>query len=165
MSPHQTIAIAVRLFTIWLAIYWIRLIPGFYFEGLSQGDSSALAIAITASLFAVACLLVLWFFPRTIARGLLPSSSAEPVPTASPDMWFSVGSSLLGLFVMTSAVPALIRNLAVLFLTRSGELMDTSNLKFALFYYSIEFVIGIWLILGARGVKNFVAWARNAGYE
>ena len=164
MSPHQTVTVAVRLFAIWLAIYWIRFVPGFYFEGLRHDDSSAVAIALAASVFAIVCLLVLWFFPRTIARGLLPPSSAEPAPPASPDMWFSVGSSLLGLFVMTTAIPALLRNFAVLFLTRSGE-MDASNLKYGLFYYSIEFVVGVWLILGAKGVKNLVVWARNAGHE
>jgi hypothetical protein len=79
-------------------------------------------------------------------------------------MWFSVGSTLLGLFVMTTALPALLRNLAVLFLTRSGDI-DTGNLKYALFYYFAEFVIGLWLILGAKGVKNLVVWARNAGHE
>ena len=164
MSPHQTLAVAVRLFAIWLAIYWVRFVPGFYFEGLRQDDSSALAIALVTSVFAILCLLVLWFFPRMIARGLLPSPTAEPAPTASPDVWFSVGSTLLGLFVMTTAVPALLRNLAVLFLTRSGE-MDTSNLKYALFYYSVEFVIGLWLILGAKGIKNLIVWARNAGHD
>ncbi len=65
---------------------------------------------------------------------------------------------------MTTAIPALLRNLAVLFLTRSGE-MDLSSLKYALFYYAVEFVVGVWLILGAKGVKNFVLWARNAGQE
>ena len=56
------------------------------------------------------------------------------------------------------------RNLSVLFLTRSTE-MDVSGLKYSLFYYFVEFVIGVWLILGAKGVKNFIVWARNAGHD
>lgn len=163
MSPHQTLTVAIRLFAIWLAIYWASFIPWFYSEGYRGDDSAALAMALVSSVLAILCLVVLWFFPRMIARGLLPLSNAEPAPAASPDTWFSVGSGLLGLFVLTNAVPALVRNLAVMFLTRSGDI-DTSNLKYGLLYYFTELILAVWLILGAKGIKNLIAWARNAGH-
>jgi len=166
MSPHQTLSVAVRLFAIWLAIYWARFIPWFYSEGYHGDDSSALATAVASTVLAIVCLIVLWFFPRTIARGLLPvsnASNAEPAPAASPDTWFSVGSGLLGLFVVTNAIPALVRNLAVMFLTRSGDI-DKTNLKYGLLYYFTELILAVWLILGAKGVKNLITWARNAGH-
>ncbi len=163
MSPHQTVALALRLFAIWLAIYVAREMLAFYVAGNRQGDEYSPLIVAVISVLAIIFLLVLWFFPRTIAQGLLPSSSDAPPPPASPETWFTVGCGLLGLWVMASAVPHLLRNLIVLYLYRSYE-MDKSSLRDGLVYYIVELVIGVSLIVGASGIRKFIWWARNAGH-
>lgn len=164
MSPHQTIALAVRLFAIWFAIHVTRGMLEFYVAGNRNGDPNALPIALTISLLAVLFILFLWFFPLLIARGLLPSAAAEPAPPASPDVWFAVGCGLIGLWVLAWAVPALTRNLLVLYLVQSSE-VDISSLRSALLYYLAQVVIGVWLFLGASGVRKVFWWARNAGHH
>ena len=162
MTPHQSLAVAVRLFAIWLAIYVARDMLGLYVLGRKQGDPHSLAIAVAVSALAVLFLIVLWFFPRTITRGLLPVPSDAPPQRSSPEIWFAAGSSLIGLWVMTSAVPALIRNLTVMYLSRSDS-VDLSGLRSALLYYFVEFAVGVWLIVGAPGIRRFIWWARSAG--
>jgi hypothetical protein len=147
---------------VWLAVYVAREMLTFYLEGSRRGGSYALPIALAISIFAVLFVVALWFFPRTIARGLLSSSSADATPAASADMWLAMGCALIGLWLLSSALPALIRNLVFLYLSRSGE-VDTTNLRYGLFYYFVELLMAVWLILGANGFRRIFWWARNAG--
>jgi hypothetical protein len=162
VTPHQTLAVAVRLFAIWFAIYVARELLGFYAAGREHTDPHSLKIAVTVSIVAILFLVVLWFFPRSIARGLLSLSSETPAQPSAPDIWIAIGSSLIGLWLVASAVPALIRNPLLMYLFRS-ESMDMSGLRSGLLYYLVQFLVGIGLIFGANGIRKFIVWARNAG--
>src|SRR6266852_3182699 len=164
MTPHQTLAVAVRLFAIVFAIYIVRELLAFYVSAHERGGPYALAIAATVSVLAVLFLVVLWFFPRTIARGLLPLSSDTPAQPSPPDIWFATGSGLIGLCLMAFAVPALARNSLVIYLFRS-ESVDMSGLRSGLLYYSIQFVVGVGLLFGANGLRKVFLWVRNAGSD
>jgi hypothetical protein len=161
MAPHDTIAVAVRLFAVWLALHVVRELF-FYFEFNRPQESSAPFIALAVIIITALLVLVLWFFPRSIARGLLASSRTQAGPAASADTWLAMGCALIGLWLLGSALPALIRNSALLLMYRSPA-VDTSNLRYGLFYYLGELVIAVWLILGASGFRRIFWWARNAG--
>jgi hypothetical protein len=164
MTPHQTLAVAVRLFAIWLAIYAARELLGFYIGGRERDDRYAVAIIATVTVVSVVFVVLLWFFPRTVARGLLPLSSDTPVKPSPPEMWIAVGSSLIGLWLVASAVPALLRNSLVMYLFRS-ESVDASGLVSGLVYYVIQFMVGLGLIVGASGIRKVFLWARYAGWD
>src|ERR1700728_825743 len=102
MTPHETIAVAVRLFAIWLLIWLIPSVLGFYAQFLKHDDPSKLLIAVVVTIVAAGLLLVLWFFPQTIARGLLRTSISESTPGTSADMWLAMGCALIGLWVLGS---------------------------------------------------------------
>ena len=160
MSPHQTVAVAVRVFAVWFAIYVMREASAFYFQGRVQRDPYALLIVLGILMLAVPFIALLWFFPRSIAQGLLPGAGAEPQPQASADTWLAMGCGLIGLWLLTSALPALIRNLSILYLYRSAD-TDTTNLRIGLLYYSAELVVAAWLICGANGFRRIFWWARQ----
>ena len=162
MTPHQTLAVAVRLFAILLALYAGRELLGFYIAGRERDDTYVLPIVAVASILAIVLVAVLWFFPKSIARGLLPLSSDTPAKASAPDVWLAFGSSLIGLWLVASAVTPLIRNLLVMYIFRS-ESMDKSGLTSGLLYYALQFVVGAALIFGANGIRNFISWARTAG--
>jgi hypothetical protein len=162
MTPHQTLAVVVRLFAMWFAIYVARELLGVYISGRERPDPYLLPIVVAVSILAVLFVAVLWLFPKTIARGLLPLSSDVPAPPSSPEIWIAVGSSLIGLWLVASAVPALMRNSLVMYMFRS-EAMDMSGLRSGLLYYFIQFVVGAGLIFGASAIKRFIVWARHAG--
>jgi hypothetical protein len=160
MSPHQTIAVAVRLFSVWLATYTVRDIVTFYLADTSRNYPSALPISIAVFLFTAVLVLLLWFFPQTVARKLLASPDREPAAPTPPEMWLAVGCTLIGLWVLTSAVPALIRRLLILHFADAGY-QDTTSVW--LLYYSAEIAIALWLIFGTKGIKKLFLWAQTAG--
>ena len=162
MSPHQAVAVAVRLFAVWLVIYLIPGVVGFYAQYEKQNDPHRLVIAVAVSLVAAALVLALWFFPLTIARRLLTSSSAAPAPPASPDMWLAMGCALIGLWLFGTNLPALIYNALILHFT-ADTYEDTSQVRQRLYYDLGELVIAAWLMFGARGFRRLFWWARYAG--
>lgn len=162
MSPHQVIAVAVRLFAVWLVIYVVRELPVFYAEGSRQEDPYVLTVTIATALLTGLSFLVLWFFPRTIAQGLLRTTNTEPVTAASQDQWLAMGCGLIGLWMLSSALPGLLRDLLIEYLLRSTE-TGVSSVRSWLVYNLAECLIAIWLILGARGFRRLFWWARNTG--
>ena len=163
MTPHQTLAVAVRLFAIVVALYAVRDLLGFYVAGRQRGDDWAVPLVAASFVLCAALMLVLWFFPKSIARGLLPLPADAPAQPSPPDAWLAVGSALIGLWLAASAVPALLRNLALLVVFRAETAMDRSGLFDGLAFYAAQFAVGMALIFGAKGIKNFISWARTAG--
>jgi len=154
MSPHQTIAVGVRLFAVWLVVYTARAAMSFYAEGNWQ---FALAIVILAAILVG----VLWYFPKTIAHKILSSPTSE-APTASSDTYLSVGSALIGLWLLSETLPYLVRNVYMLFV--AGKMHDdTESITTFVIYDLARSAIAVWLILGARGFKRIYWWAQNAG--
>jgi hypothetical protein len=163
MTPHQILAVAVRLFAILLALYVGRELLGYYVAGRDSDDAHAAILVAVVSVVAIVVCAVLWFFPRSIARGLLPLSIDTPAERSAPDTWLAVGSSLIGLWLAASAVPALMRNALLLYFFRAENALDRSGLMSGLLYFILQFAVGAALILGANGIRNFIVWARVAG--
>jgi hypothetical protein len=161
MSPHQIIAVAVRLFAVWLAIYISRDVLWFFFEGSKQQDAYPFWISLFVAVASIVIVIVLWLFPRTIARHLLSSESAETA-TASPDLWLALGCALIGIWLLSSAIPGLVRNSFVLVLYRSAD-VDTSTLRTSFAFYIPQVLIAFWLIFGAKGLRKLFWWARSVG--
>jgi hypothetical protein len=162
MTPHQTLAVAIRLFAVWLAVVALRELVGGYIAGRERNDAYALTLVLIIGCVSVVFVVILWFFPKTIARGLLPSGGDVPAKPAMPEVWFGIGTSLIGLWLVASAIPGVFRNLWVMYIFRS-ESGDTSGLISGLIYLFAQIVVGIVLIVGADGIRRFVWWARHAG--
>src|SRR5262249_47300628 len=83
-----------RLLAAWLFAHLPGEINQFYWFIASGVDASSVSLLVfTACALAVEILLVLalWFFPLTIARKLLRTSSSEPPSPSSPDIWLAMG--------------------------------------------------------------------------
>ena len=106
MSPHQAVAVAVRIFAAWLGITVLRDLASFAF--LRQSDIPGYGFAVIVVALAALLVAALWFFPGTIAGKLLSPDNARPEAAASPDLWLAIGCALLGLWMLTSALPTLI---------------------------------------------------------
>jgi hypothetical protein len=164
MTPHQTIAVAVRLFAIWLLVSLITGLVTFASQFRWQDyPNKGLTMALIAAVTAVV-VLALWFFPRTVARRLLSTSAtassgaAEPVPA---DTWLAMGCALVGLWVLASSLPAAIRDLVIL--KSSDTITDTSEVRKWLLYDLGRVAIAAWLMFGAVGFRRLFWWARYAG--
>jgi len=80
-------------------------------------------------------------------------------------MWFTLGTALIGLWFVASAITPILRNLSVLYVFRP-ELTnpeDLRSLRVGLLYYVAELVLGLCLLFGATGVRKLIWRIRNAG--
>jgi hypothetical protein len=161
MSPHQVVAVAARLFAVWLVIHLPGQVYGFFAQDAKLADSTLRVVAVCVALVEVLVILVLWLFPHMIARRLLGSPSVETVTPSPADTWLRMGCALLGLWLLATSLPALLLDTYALSLLQYGD--DTSSLWHSVLYYIAEVAIGVWLILGAAGFRQVVWWARNAG--
>jgi hypothetical protein len=161
MSPHQTIAVAVRLFAIWLFLYFVRDTLSFFYDPQAHSRPGAVALAISVILLSGLVASALWFFPLTVARKLLAAPASESAPPANPDDWLAAGCALLGLWVLSLAVPTFIRDALMWYLYR--ENYGGPPMWPLLFRYVVEIGIAIWLVCGAKGVRAIFRWARTAG--
>ncbi len=165
MTPHQAFALGVRLFVIWYALIIVREIVASFVSGPPQSDSTWLFFVIGGSVVSLVLLLFLWLFPIRIARGLLPQSSEVPMQSSSYEMWFTVGTALIGLWFVASAIAPILRNISVMSIFRS-ELTnqeDLRSLRAGILYYTVELVLGLCLLFGATGIRKLVWRIRNVG--
>jgi hypothetical protein len=119
--------------------------------------------AVTLVVLAALLVGALWLFPGTIARKLLSPDNAKPETSASPDLWLAMGCALLGLWLLTSALPTLIFDAYALVHLDPGG--DRGNIPQSVVYYVVEVAIALWLVFGAKGFRRLFWWARNAGYK
>jgi hypothetical protein len=167
MSPQQIVAVGARL----LAAWWVAHLPGavnqFYWfikSGVDSSSASLLAFTSCALVLEILLILALWFFPLTIARKLLRASSVEAPTPSAPDIWLGMGCALIGLWLLTTSVPALVLNAYVLVgADNYAESSLRHDVIHNVFYNSAEVAIALWLILGARGFRELFWWAQNAG--
>jgi hypothetical protein len=166
MTNAQVVALGVRLFSIWLALYLVRHVPAMWSLNTQQfPDSGAAAAVVIVSFILIAVAVSLWFFPLTVARKLIPKATLDQ-PTPLPiDQLQSAGFCLLGLWVLTEAVP---RSVYITFIvyhsTRPNAMVALEPHNYAAIAQTvIELAVGLWLLFGARGLLRVIRWARTAG--
>jgi len=165
MSPTQIIAVCVRLFAIWLFLFALSSLTGSYIEATKHNSIQSLSpIAWAFGGIAGICGL-LWLFPLFVSRNILPDTSSSPVQKATLDTWFSLGCSLIGIWVLAKAIPALASYLMINYLGQKiypGTFAVNQNWPLLVTFNSLHVAFGIWLFLGAKGLKKVLDWARHA---
>ena len=168
MSPLQVSALGMRLFAIWLAIYWARSLPTLFTElrAWAPEGVTTTVVPVVFTVVLVGFALLLWFFPRTIARTLLPEENtlAPPAP-AAPSAWFAVGSALIALWVFASVLPGIFQQGYIFIDAKRNNIVLPEYWESWLIYYVVQFAVGVWLLLGAAGARRFLLWARNARFD
>jgi hypothetical protein len=160
VSPYQFAAVGIRLFAIWLAIYVGRIAPSFYAEVEQYDSRVAVAGAAIVAVGTVATIVILWFFPRSIAKTLVPDSRSVANDPGSPDIWFAIGCGLIGIWLIANAIPGFVRTAYEWFYAQRTH-MEIDNQGVAVIYYVAYFVVGLWLLLGAAGARKLFWWARR----
>ncbi len=165
MSPHQILAVTVRLAAIWLFLYAISTMTGSYVEAHKySAPDSLLPILIGFGAIVLICGL-LWYFPLSVAKKILPSSATDGSEPAVFDSWFSVGCSLIGLWVLAKAIPALISYTLGNYLGQKlwpDSFVVNPDWVLLVSFNVFQLFVGLWLFLGGKGLKKIVHWARNA---
>jgi len=160
MSPHQIIAVVMRLIAVWMVIHLPGQVYGFVDSDAKLNDSNLRWLAFGVALVEIALIIGLWAFPDTLAKKLLRSPVSETPTPSFADTWLQMGCALIGLWLLATSMPALV--LDTFLLSTANSVDDTASLRHSVFYYLAEVVIGVWLVLGATGFRQLFWWAKNA---
>ena len=161
MSPHQIIAVAVRLFAIWLVAIVLMNVPYYFLNNSLENETDSVFLFVTGGAVLVLIAAVLWRFPLTVSQKLLSSPEAEPARPGEPDLWLAMGCALLGLWMLSSTVPSFFFDLVLGGSEYGPGYREAVDIWIGL--YLPKTVIGLWLIFGAKGFRKLFWWARHAG--
>lgn len=169
MTSTQFVALGVRLFCIWFAIYLLDAMTS-YWVAVSQQphNGTVVAAVIAAQAVFAAVVVLLWLFPLTVARKLLPRAAlGQPVSLPPHEQIERAGFCLLGLWLLTRSIPSLVFETIVSHLyTRPGSTLELRPQDYASIGGNlVELAIALWLLLGARGLRGILHWARTFGSE
>lgn len=164
MSREDIVAIATRLFAIFLVVMQIRYIASVAIAPESVRDVLLLAAAVSVPFLLVAALL--WFFPLTVARKLLPVMK-EPRPLVDPGSRTALELALtaIGFWVLAMAIVDMTYWITYLFHTsRQPYPIEFGSENWANAAATVvELLLGGWLVFGSRGLAAFVTRLRYAG--
>ncbi|MDX8398882.1 MAG: hypothetical protein R8K20_01380 [Gallionellaceae bacterium] len=165
MNTHQILAVSTRLFAIWLFLYSISHLAGSYLQAQRYSAPDSLHPLFWGVGVVIFICGLLWYFPLLIAKQILPPSTTEDAPTVLFENWFSVGCSLIGLWVLVNAIPALASYFIGNYLGQKFEpdmFVGTPDWALLITFNVFQLLMGLWLLLGGKGLKKILNWARNA---
>jgi len=164
---EQIVALAIRVFAVFLLVYGLRSLSTFVPIGYINDMASEawIWIAVFAIvLFGIVWLL--WFFPLSIARKLLPRTTQKSTEVAvSAQEIETIAFTVLGLWVLSTGVPDIIYWITY-WLTIANASVDPDISLDRLGYTLatvMEIIIGVWLMFGAKGLRGLLHRMRYAG--
>ncbi len=166
MQREQLVAVAIRVFAIFIVIYTIRygasLLPIIESSDPVSASRAFFGFSVVPPLLAAA---ILWLFPLSLARGLLPKVSAfEPNGALGAGDIQVVALAVLGVWVLGSAIPDVFYWVIFIYFTnKSGIGPLTPERMGNVAATIVELGVGFGLLFGARGISGIIKLARTAG--
>jgi hypothetical protein len=169
MNKEEIVAIAVRLFAIALALYSFSNLPGMaiFYDQMKMPEATYLFAGLTLSIFIIAILL--WTFPLTVARKILPkSSSNSKIGDWSYEGILTCGFIILGIYFLYHAISD---SMYWLYIWKYSESFEGNRIKLntdqlAQIYATMaEFIFTMILIFGSKALSGFLVKLRHAGLD
>ena len=160
MSREDIVAIAVRLFAVYLLVTSLRTLASV--PAVLTGEVTAGTIVVT--LVALACTLgiivLLWRFPLTIAGKLLPvMKTPRPGVLSDGGLLFPLGIVLIGLWQLAAGLADVVYWATMLLVMRNRELpLDALRPEQwgSMVGTAAQVVVALALILGSNGLHRLL---------
>lgn len=165
MSREDIVAVAARMLALYGVFRIIALSP-LAVNMLSQPDGiSTTALFVVSHLVVLAACALLWFFPLTVARKLLPvMHEPRSEPTIDASIALSLGLVLMGLWLLANALLDLSYWLTLLMLhsQKIAVSFEWTGTEIAALVSSIvRLVLALWLLFGTAGIKRLIGKFRH----
>lgn len=159
MTPQQLVGLAVRLFSIWLAITSLQIF-GFGTGLNNQPGIEGTNMPFILAAFIVLVAALLWFFPMVVAHRLIPRTKFENVIQVPAREAVVVACIVFALWLFLARVlPSLAYYASlVAVMVHNKELMsDSEQFHFVrLAPIAIEFAVALILAFKARQISAFL---------
>ena len=167
MTREDFVAVAARLFAVWIGIKAVGSIPLAIAAREHDLGDGTWQFGIFLALLMLAIAIVLWLFPLTIGRKLLPVMKTPGTPVA----WQSAGAlelalTVLGFWLLASSLGDAFYWLTMAFLSIRAKMPLTEwadGDRASAVTTIVEIAIAFVLILGHRGLLAAFARIRGAG--
>ncbi|ODB94159.1 hypothetical protein A3194_05775 [Candidatus Thiodiazotropha endoloripes] len=167
MNKEEIVAVVVRLFAIALGIYGLNNLPGMvmYFDQDGMREAAYIYAGLSALIVIVAILL--WKFPLTVAKILLPKTGDDAkVVSWSYEEVLTCGFIIMGFYFLYYVISDSIywfymwKSSVNVFVSVRSELNID---QLARIYATVaKFVVSLVLIVGSRGLASMVLMLRYA---
>jgi hypothetical protein len=167
MSREDIVAVAVRLFAVFLAVTAVR----FAYYALTAPDlrTDGLAVALLfTAIFPLVAATFLWVFPLSLSHKLLPAMRTPTTPlTFESQPLMEVGCTILGLWLLAVAFSdALYWSTYLYASSRQGAFHTPSPDDMGAIIATLgELVIGLWVLFGYRGIVGAIRRFRTTGVQ
>jgi hypothetical protein len=173
MKSLELLAIGVRLMGIYTIIYALRsainvnrLLEQFNYQ-IHQDPTFGLAMMVGEVVLMVVAAIIMLRFPLTISRWLLPKTKeGEMVLKGEPQDIEWVLYSVLGIYILASALPDLVQNgLSWWYIGHASEYAQSYKERYIVYEVAtvVEIGIGLYLCLRAEGLMRLLKRLRHAG--
>ena len=166
MNIQQIVALALRITSMVIVIYSAKLLSILIPTIIRFSDMPlSLRIGIPFLILAapIVAAILLWKFPLTVARGLIPrESGTKQVVKISHREALTMAFIILGMYLLATSIPDIFYHYSFGYLEtelRNGSFSQKTNAKIISTY--VQIIIGLWLVFGTRGFINFVGRVRN----
>lgn len=160
MSREDFIAVGTRLFAVYLAFNVLWNAAGAAMFVFQDGMSSWAIFLVLFWLVALAVCGLLWVFPLTVARKLLPVMREPRSETAlDARVALSLGLTLIGVWVLANAIVDGLYWLALVVRTNQLDYLTLDwnpDQVAGMVSTALELVIGAWLMLGNAGIGRLI---------
>ena len=169
MNKNEFLALAIRLFGIFLLVAIIRDSSAFIFTMMNFGEGNNTWILVSSIIISIFVLgtLILIKFPLTIAGKIMPKSdSKEPIISFNKDELQYVGFTIIGMFLLVRALPDLFYWASFVFqvnVVTDPPITITAENKSNMISTACEIIIGITVLFGANGLQNIIYKIRTLG--
>ncbi|WP_339414559.1 hypothetical protein [Pseudomonas sp. EA_35y_Pfl2_R5] len=166
LSREEVVAVAVRLFAVFLTVQAIRLsVQAISADpGVPSGDL-ALGIMLTV-IFPLAAAVLLWLFPLSIASTLLPINKGKAPQSNNYQSILETGCILIGLWLLASALTDMFYWVVILIVAARSDIgfaviltEDIANMIAT----GVQVFIALYLLLGYRSILNALNSLRSKG--
>lgn len=168
MNKEQLVGLGVRLFAVFIVVYTLRYATSLIgFAMMDPPDYIAASFILLIGFSPVLIAILLWRFPLTVASKLIPKikTSEKPRPLGEMELQV-VAFSILGLWVLASAIPHIFYWITYVYRIKNvgfGNIELTPQNIGGIVSTVVELVLGVWLLLGAKGLVGIIRRLRHAG--
>jgi hypothetical protein len=169
MIAHHLATLAFRVLGLWAVIvavagHFPTFIGAFMMREriIQEGGFGAdyfILLLVPLVLYLIAGLL-LWFFAEPLARRAIPKTTTAS-SALNPHNVQTVAFSVVGLYLLTQAVPDLVQLVSFYSLPGPAAVWTPGNLPGA----GIRILFGLWLLLGSSGLVTALTKLRTSGLE
>ncbi len=165
MTKRETAVLSFKVMSVYAIIKAIAKVPDILYF-ISANDLTGLSMLAFVSmalqpLSLVLCGLVLWYIAPLLASFIFKSTVSEDKSDTSPESIQATAFSIAGLFLLGSVLPDLLKSATMHYAIVAYSVQGRSPLTGTIIISVLQIVLGLWLLLGSRGLVNFIRSMRR----